>query len=91
MLLLLVGLPATNQPHINGNTNNNNNTSIRTSSVTPSVDRYAALKDLDEEFRETKAHAAAAQKQHVVPAPTAVTNGNNVMGKFSPFQVLCST
>lgn len=52
------------------------------------MDRYAALKDLDEEFRETKAQAAAqaaVQIQHVGTAATsAVTNGNNVnvMGRF---------
>lgn len=58
---------------------------MKSSSVTPSVDRYAALKDLDEEFRETKAQAAAqaVQIQHVVAATTTPTNGNNVMGRFA--------
>lgn len=51
--------------------------------MAPSMDRYAALKDLDEEFRETKAQAAAqvVQIQQVVAAATtAPSNGNNVMG-----------
>lgn len=61
------------------NGNANNNTSMKTSAVTP--DRYAALKDLDEEFRETKAQAAAAQAVQQ-QATTVVPSGNNVMGEF---------
>lgn len=41
-----------NNQHNNSHNNNNN-----TLSSTPSEDRYAALKDLDEQLRESKAAA----------------------------------
>lgn len=42
------------------NHNNNNNNNGNTSTAAPAADRYAALKDLDEQLRESKAVAAQA-------------------------------
>ncbi|XP_058121029.1 arf-GAP domain and FG repeat-containing protein 1 [Anopheles ziemanni] len=58
----------------NGNLNgtNNGNTSMHS---TPSVDRYAALKDLDEQFREIKLEQQAEANNNTVTS-NGITNGH---------------
>ncbi|XP_065355460.1 probable cyclin-dependent serine/threonine-protein kinase DDB_G0292550 [Calliphora vicina] len=65
--------------HNNNNINNNNNSSA------PAEDRYAALKDLDEQLRESK--AVAAQAASIVTANVVDSGfGNpNVNGTVNPF------
>ncbi|XP_046803403.1 putative uncharacterized protein DDB_G0282129, partial [Lucilia cuprina] len=68
-----------NNIHNNNNINNNNNSSA------PAEDRYAALKDLDEQLRESK--AVAAQAASIVTANVVDSGfGNpNVNGTVNPF------
>uniref|UniRef100_A0A034VXR6 Arf-GAP domain and FG repeat-containing protein 1 n=2 Tax=Bactrocera dorsalis TaxID=27457 RepID=A0A034VXR6_BACDO len=66
-----------NNQHNNSHNNNNNNTL----SSTPSEDRYAALKDLDEQLRESKAAAT------VVNAYSVDAFGNNgISNGVNPFK-----
>lgn len=63
-----LGLPINNNNNnknsttngFNNNINNNNNNNLNHNSSAPAEDRYAALKDLDEQLRESKAVAAQA-------------------------------
>ncbi|XP_073826473.1 arf GTPase activating protein drongo isoform X2 [Musca autumnalis] len=68
----------------NGFNNNNNNSNVSTSPAAPAADRYAALKDLDEQLRESKAvaaHAASIVTANVVESGF----GNPTNGTVNPF------
>lgn len=58
----------------NGNLNNGN-TSVHS---TPSVDRYAALKDLDEQFREIKLEQQAEANNNNTVTSNGITNGHGM-------------
>ncbi|XP_058979865.1 myosin-G heavy chain isoform X2 [Musca domestica] len=66
------------------NNNNNNNSNASTSPAAPAADRYAALKDLDEQLRESK--AVAAQAASIVTANVVESGfGNPTNGTVNPF------
>uniref|UniRef100_A0A0K8UA75 Arf-GAP domain and FG repeat-containing protein 1 n=1 Tax=Bactrocera latifrons TaxID=174628 RepID=A0A0K8UA75_BACLA len=74
-----------NNQHNNSHNNNNNNTP----SSTPSEDRYAALKDLDEQLRESKAAATVVNAYSVdVFGNNGISNGVNPFKhqQANPFQ-----
>ncbi|XP_061386857.1 type-2 histone deacetylase 1 [Musca vetustissima] len=86
------GLPMSNGITINNknsntngfNNNNNNNSNVSTSPAAPAADRYAALKDLDEQLRESK--AVAAQAASIVTANVVESGfGNPTNGTVNPF------
>lgn len=68
LLVNILGLPINNNNNKNSttngfnnnNNNNQNNINNNNNSSAPAEDRYAALKDLDEQLRESKAVAAQA-------------------------------
>uniref|UniRef100_A0AAG5DSC9 Arf-GAP domain-containing protein n=1 Tax=Anopheles atroparvus TaxID=41427 RepID=A0AAG5DSC9_ANOAO len=59
----------------NGNLSGTSNNGHSSMHSTPSVDRYAALKDLDEQFREIKLEQQAEANNNTVSS-SSITNGN---------------
>lgn len=78
LLYLLAGLPMSTSSLSNNSLNSSGGTFNSNSSLnsTPSVDRYAALKDLDEQFRDVKTSDKPTVNGDVFAVEgTAIVNG----------------
>lgn len=73
------------------NNNSNNNGKMASTMVFSTTDRYAALKDLDEQLRDDKSQSQCTQSvQEHQPNPFKLQNGN-FHSISNPFQVLGET